>query len=53
MTKTVVFDLDDTIVKEIEYLKSAFNSIAELQLSFSGDCANTKSLINSANKIKK
>jgi len=29
MTKTVVFDLDDTIVKEIEYLKSAFNSIAK------------------------
>ena len=27
--KTIVFDLDDTLVKEIEYLKSAFKSIAE------------------------
>ena len=27
-TKTIVFDLDDTIVKEIEYLKSAFQEIA-------------------------
>lgn len=26
-TKTIVFDLDDTIVKEIEYLKSAFCEI--------------------------
>ena len=26
--KTVVFDLDDTLVKEIDYLKSAFASIA-------------------------
>lgn len=27
-TKTIVFDLDDTLVKEIDYLKSAFNEIA-------------------------
>ncbi len=27
-TKTIVFDLDDTLVYEIEYLKSAFNEIA-------------------------
>lgn len=27
-TKTIVFDLDDTIVKEIDYLKSAFQEIA-------------------------
>lgn len=27
--KTVVFDLDDTLVKEIDYLKSAFASIAQ------------------------
>jgi len=26
--KTIVFDLDDTLVKEIEYLKSAFRTIA-------------------------
>lgn len=26
--KTIVFDLDDTLVKEIEYLKSAFREIA-------------------------
>jgi putative hydrolase of the HAD superfamily len=26
--KTIVFDLDDTLVKEIEYLKSAFRAIA-------------------------
>jgi len=28
MSKTVVFDLDDTLVKEIDYLKSAFYEIA-------------------------
>src|SRR5688572_28911886 len=28
--KTIVFDLDDTLVKEIEYLKSAFKEIATL-----------------------
>ena len=28
MSATVVFDLDDTLVKEIDYLKSAFNAIA-------------------------
>lgn len=27
-TKTIVFDLDDTLIKEIEYLKSAFREIA-------------------------
>lgn len=27
-TKTIVFDLDDTLVKEIDYLKSAFSAIA-------------------------
>lgn len=27
-TKTIVFDLDDTLVKEIDFLKSAFNEIA-------------------------
>ena len=28
MSATVVFDLDDTLVKEIDYLKSAFKAIA-------------------------
>ncbi len=28
MRKTIVFDLDDTLVKEVDYLKSAFNEIA-------------------------
>lgn len=28
-TKTVVFDLDDTLVKEIDFLKSAFLEIAK------------------------
>ncbi len=27
-TKTIVFDLDDTLIKEIDYLKSAFEEIA-------------------------
>lgn len=30
MKKTIVFDLDDTLVPEIEYLKSAFHEIAAL-----------------------
>lgn len=30
MKKTIVFDLDDTLVPEIEYLKSAFREIAAL-----------------------
>ncbi len=29
MQKTIVFDLDDTLVKEVEYLKSAFRQIAK------------------------
>jgi putative hydrolase of the HAD superfamily len=29
MHKTIVFDLDDTIVKEVDYLKSAFKEISE------------------------
>ena len=28
MSATIVFDLDDTLVKEIDYLKSAFKAIA-------------------------
>ena len=30
MNATIVFDLDDTLVKEIDYLKSAFKAIAAM-----------------------